>query len=185
MIATSNAVPVRRKHARNGDARPSRFALSSGADPVLDDLLKSATALSLEMATSQVKHLAKAGGISASRASRWRVHGEGNPLFDLTGLVYRLGAMGQHPGAVAAHVLTTLYHSLMPISDTDLVRRFWNLMDREGDAECRENKAQGRLAGGGSLEDLERATLEEAGVQQELAATIRELRRRGIDPRQD
>lgn len=150
---------------------------------MLDDLLAGATALSLETCASGIKHLAKAGGISGSRASRWRTEGKGNPLYDLTSVVYRLGVMGQHPGAIVAHVLTTMRQALMPVSNDELVRRFWDLMEREDDAECAENKAAARLANGGTLEDVERASLEESAIQQELAATIRELRRRGVDPR--
>lgn len=150
---------------------------------MLDDLLAGATALSLDMSTTQNKRLARAGGISASRASRWRTEGRGNPLWDVTSLVYRLGAFGEHPGAVVAHLLTTMRQAMMPLSDADLVRRFWTLMEEEDDAECAENKASARLANGGTMEDLERASLEEATLQQELAATIRELRRRRIDPR--
>lgn len=175
-------VPAGRKHGKTKPVIPPRFGKVS-ADPVLDDLLAAATAVSLDLATSQVKHLARAGAISPQSASRWRIEGKGNPLFDLTKLIYRLMQMGQHAGVIVAHAMTTLAHSLMPVSDADLVARFWRLMEEEAAKEGRENSAQNTLARTGDLEELERATLDEAGTQVELAATARELRRRRIDPR--
>jgi hypothetical protein len=153
------------------------------ADPRLDDALAAATAISLDLSVSGLKHLERAGEVSKTRASRWTKEGKGNPLFDVTRIVYLLMKSGQHAGVIAAHVLTTLAQGLMPIADAELVRRFWMLMGSESDVEGKENRLQATFSVTGDLEGLERATLDEAGVAHELAATIRELRRRNIDPR--
>ena len=182
MIAPKGASQHGGTHGKRPPVFPVRFGKVS--DPILDDLLASATAMSLELATSQVKHLAVAGAISVQSASRWRIEGKGNPLFDLTRIVYRLMQMGQHAGALVAHTMSALSHALMPISDADLVARFWSLMDDEAVKEGRENQAQNGFARSGDLKALERATMDEAGTQVELAACARELRRRRIDPRE-
>lgn len=165
----------------NGRSHATRRAMVANAS--LDDCLATATALSLDLSVTGLKHLQNAGGISKSRASRWRSEGRGNPLFDVTALIYRLTATGQSAGAIVAHAFTTLHQALMPISDAELVRRFWLLMGEESEAEGRENLKQATFGYSGDLEGLERAALEEAGTQHELSAVCRELRRRGIDPR--
>lgn len=172
----------RRRHGQKRRILPPDAGKPSG-DPVLDDLLAGATAVSLSMATSGIKQLALAGAISDRSASRWRVEGRGNPVFDLTGIVYWLARLGQHAGVLIAHLNATLAHGLMPISPDELVTRFWDLMGAESEAEGRENRASSMFARSGDLYELERATLDEAGVQHELAAVCRELRRRKIDPR--
>lgn len=174
MIATNMQVPAVRSRATHAPMV---------ADPYLADALASATALSLDLSTTGLKHLERAGGISKSRASRWSREGRGNPLFDVTMVTYRLMQAGQHAGAIAAHVLTTLAQSLMPQSPAELVARFFTLMREESQREGRENEAQAAYAETGDLEALERATLAEAGIQHKLGAVCRELRRRKIDPR--
>lgn len=164
-------------------ARTHAMQTRNVADVYLDDALASATALSLDLSTSCLKHLERAGGISKTRASRWTKEGKGNPLFDVTKVVYGLMKAGQHAGTIAAHILTTIAQSLMPVSDAELVDRFWKLMGTESDVEGRENRIQSTFAVTGDLDGLERATLDEAGVAHELAAVCRELRRRRIDPR--
>ena len=161
----------------------ARTASKCARDPYLEDCLASATAVSLDLSVSGLKHLAKAGGISRSRASRWRSEGKGNPLFEVTSLVFKLMAAGQHAGVLAAHILTTLHQAVMPLTEEELIDRFWLLMGLESEAEGRENHEQAMFAFSGDLEGLEKAALDEAGLQHELAATIRELRRRKIDPR--
>lgn len=148
-----------------------------------EDVLAAAVATAWDLATSQLKHLAKAGGISISRASRWSRDGRGNPLWDVTTAIYRLVEAGQHPGMIVAHIHTTLSQALMPTTDEALVERFWKLMEEESELEGSENRAQATYARTGDIAALEGATLREAGIQQDLAAVCRELRRRGIDPR--
>lgn len=164
--------------------RPSHATIRAMvADPGLDDSLAAATALSLDLSATCLKHIERGGRISKSRASRWTREGRGSPLYDVTTLIYHLTAAGQSAGAIVAHAFTTLHHALMPIEDATLVRRFWELMGSESEKEGVENRAQSTFAVTGDLDGLERATLAEAAEQQELAAVCRELRRRGIDPR--
>ena len=153
------------------------------ADPTLDDALAAATALSLSLSTTALKQLESVGGVSKTRASRWTREGTGNPLHDVTRIVYLLSHIGQRAGVIAAHILTTLAQSLMPLSPSELVARFYMLMRDESRKEGQENEAQAGFAETGDLGAIERATLEEAGAQHELGAVCRELRRRKIDPR--
>lgn len=182
MTMPNGATKNGRNHGNGRVSVPVRFGRVSD-DPVLDDLLASATALSLELSASGVKQLASAGAISGQSASRWRIEGRGNPLFDVTKVIYRLMQMGQHAGTIVAHALTTLQHGLMPTDPAELVARFWELMSHEAEAEGAENRVQNTFARSGDLLALERATLDEMGTQAELAAVCRELRRRRIDPR--
>src|SRR5687767_2487329 len=137
--------PATRKHAT-----PRAMV----ADPFLDDSLAAACAMTLDLSVTCLPHLERAGTISKSRASRWVKEGRGNPLFDVTRIVYHLMKSGQHAGAIAAHILTTLSQSLMPISDADLVSRFWSLMGKESDVEGTENRQQATYAMTGDLEGL-------------------------------
>lgn len=168
-------------HAQNDRIFPS--AVGKSSDLVLEQLQADASAVALDLSVNQVKHLAKAGGVSPSQASRWHTHGRGNPVFDITTMIYRLTQMRQNPGVLIAHAQATLHHSLMPINDAELVERFFTLTEKECEAEGGENKTQAMFARTGDLEELERATIREAGIQTELAAVCRELRRRRIDPR--
>lgn len=167
------------------EARPSKHATSARvvADPILDDLLAEATGMALTLSTTGLKHIERAGGISKARASRWTREGRGNPLYDITVILYRLTVAGQSAGAIVSHAIATLHHGLMPTNDAALVERFWKLMGVESVKEGCENGAQSEFGRSGDLAELERATLDEAGIQQELAAVCRELRRRKIDPR--
>lgn len=182
MIRPNNAVLDQPAHAKNGASRSPRYGRPSG-DEVLSDLLATSTALSLDLASTGLKQLAIAGKVSPSRASRWRKTGRGNPVYDVTQVIYWLTHMGQNSGAIVSHAQTTLHHALLPVSDDDLVERFWRLMGTESEAEGRENRATSMFGATGDLETIERAMLDEAGIQTELAAVCRELRRREIDPR--
>lgn len=153
------------------------------ADPVLNDHLAAGVGLALDLCTTQVKQLAKAAGISPQRASAWRTEGKGNPVFEITSVVYHLTRMGQHPGALIGQIHTAMYQGMLGTSDVDLVRRFWTLMEQESVKEGRENAAAATFANTGDLERLERTKMDEAATEFELAALSRELRRRNIDPR--
>lgn len=154
----------------------------SVSDPRLSDLNAATTADALELAGG-IKQLALAGGITGKRASAWRKEGRGNPLFEVTEMVGKLAALHAHPGAVVAHVYMALHHGLMSDTNESLARRFWQLMRMEAEAEGRENAASQTFAQTGDLATLRRTMLDEAGRQQELAATTLELERRGVDPR--
>lgn len=183
MIATAHAMPPATPEHENPRASVNRrFGALSVCDPRLSDMHAATTAEALELA-SGIKQLALAGGISGKRASAWRIEGKGNPLYDVTRVVEGLAALNQHPGAIVAHVYMSLHHGLMSATDADLVRRFWSLMEREAEKEGRENGASQMYGRTGDLAGLRRAMLDEAGVQQEIAAVTLELERRGIDPR--
>lgn len=183
MIATAHAtVAPAEEHANPRAISARRFGAYAVSDPRLSDLHASTTADALDLAGG-IKQLALAGGISGSRASAWRKEGKGNPLYDVTELVGKLAALNQHPGAIVAHLYAALHFGLMSATDADLVRRFWSLMEREAEKEGRENGVSQTYARSGDLAGLRRAMLEEAGVQQELAALTLELERRDIDPR--
>lgn len=169
-------------HGKSAPVRPRAAGISSEA--VLEDLLAGATATALQLSSTGVKQLARAGGISSQSASRWRLEGRGNPAHEYSRIVYHLSAMGQRAGALVALAMTALRHGQMPLSDDDLVRRFWDLMESENAIEGRGNQVQSTFAVRGNLEALERAATEIGAVATELAACCRELRRRRIDPRQ-
>jgi hypothetical protein len=172
-----------REHGGFGAMIPSGCGTSSGRDPLAEDHLAAATALALDMATTQVKQLAHAGAISPQRASAWRTEGKGNPVYDLSLVVYHLTLMGEHPGAILAQVHTAMLQALLGISDAELVRRFWKALDQECHKEGAENAATAAFARTGDLRGLARAMRGEAGLQHEIAAYAEELDRRGIDPR--
>lgn len=181
--AANGMASLTERHARNAPSFHRACGTSSG-DPVLDDALLAATALCADLATADVAELARAGEFSPQWASEIRNHGgKGSFLHKSTVLVYRLARRrANRAWAVVAHLKATLKAALMPTTDADLIERFWELLDAEGEAEGRENIEQGRLARTRDLDALERATLAEAAVQEELAAVIQELRRRRIDP---
>lgn len=183
MIATKHAtVPVTLDHANARAIVTRRFGMLTVSDPRLSDLHASTTATALDMAAG-IKRLALAGGISGKRASAWRKEGRGNPLYEVTELVGKLAALNEHPGAIVAHVSAALHYGFLSMTDADLVRRFWDLMRNEAEAEGRENVASQTFGHTGDLSALRRAMLDEAGRQQELAGVTLELERRGIDPR--
>lgn len=153
------------------------------ADPVLDDHLAAGVGLALDLCTSQVKQLARAAGITPQRASAWRIAGKGNPVYEISSVVYNLTRMGYHPGALIGQVHTAMYQGMLGVSDAELVRRFWSLMESENTKEGAENAASATFARTGDLESLERTKMDEAATEFEIAALSRELRRRGIDPR--
>jgi hypothetical protein len=173
-------------HAANPTHRQGGTHARSGANvarPCLDAMLAASTATAWDMSVSGLKHIERAAGISKSRASRWSREGEGNPLYDVNQIVYKLAALGQHPGAIVASVYQTLHHGMMSLSDAALVERFWKLMRLEAEAQGREDAASQTFAQTGDLGTLRRALLDEAGREQELAAVALELDQRGIDPR--
>jgi hypothetical protein len=172
-----------RRHRPHLHAKKSPVVARGAVDPRVEELQASAVALSLDLATSQRKHLAVAGGVTVSRASRWATEGRGNPLFDLTQMIVSLTAANQHPGALIAHAHMAMEAALMSVSDADLVRRFWEAMGREAEKEGAENRVSQTFARTGDLEALRRAMLDEAALQTEIAALCLEMERREIDPR--
>jgi hypothetical protein len=155
-------------------------------DPRVLDGIAGTTAVALRAASPRGKRLAAVAGVSESRVSRWRSEGRGNPAFDFALLIHALADQPHcNAGVLVALARSTLDQALMPISDADLVRRFWTLMEEESIAEGRENMRQAMFALDGNLGGLADTALREAGLTEELAAVCRELQRRRIDPRQE
>jgi hypothetical protein len=179
--ASHATLTIAPKHANPRAVVNRRFGGLSVCDPRFADLHASTTATALDMAAG-IKRLALAGGISGKRASAWRKEGRGNPLFEVTELVGKLAALNEHPGAIVAHVSAALHHGFLSMTKAQLVDRFWELMAREAEKEGRENGASQTFARTGDLSTLRRTMLEEAGVQQEIAAVALELERLGVDP---
>lgn len=157
---------------------------ATAVDPVLDDCLLSATALCAELATDDLATLAQAGGFSAAWASDLRRNGgRGSFLHRTTVLAYRLAQINSaRAWTLVSHLKATAKQAIMPISTSDLIERFWELIEAENAAEARENLAMGRMARTHDLEALKRACLAEAAIQEELAAVISEIQRRRVNP---
>jgi len=185
MIARLEGMPAPvADHAKNGRSLHKGAGKSSAPDPILEDCLLGATALCADIASHDLASLARAGGFSASWASEMkRTGGKGSFLHKTTVLAYRLAhRRASRAWMIVAHFKTTLKQALMPIASAELIARFHELIDLENECEGRENGAQGRMARTRDLEALKRFTLAEAAVQEELAAVIQEIQRRGLDP---
>lgn len=131
-----------------------------------------------------VKRAAHVLGISERLMEDWRTGADKSPIVRTGKIVATLAAHeGLTPWPLLAYLRSEAMAAMAHVSDAALVRRFWRVMEEEAEAEGRENAAQQMYARSGDLEALERATLSEATLQEELAALCRELRRREIDPR--
>lgn len=147
------------------------------------DSIADLTARTLRFAAPSCKALGIAGGVTQKRGSAWWREGRGSPLYDAFAFLYALARNPKgRPGAVVAAARSILRETMLPISDADLVQRFRDLKGEEDSAEGAENAAGSRVPWTGDLLSYERALLDEASVQEELAAVCRELRRRNVDP---
>jgi hypothetical protein len=185
MIATSTMhAGMDPSHARSEENRTRPYGAASGSDPMLDDLLAEASALSMELAGS-AKAWAGAGEWTARHARRLREAGKGSPVYDLTAILYRLARQRSARGwVIAAHIESTLIQATLPMTNDDLVRRYFDLNEEEEpNRECEENKAVTRQSEQTWNPDaLERADLSKAGTHMERRAVVRELKRRSINP---
>lgn len=172
-----NRAPTHARKEVNRAGHSRRFF-----DPMQDEQFAECTRAVFKDCASKAKKIAFAAGVSDSRARHWRTEGRGNFVYEATHFVYGLARMGQGAGVVVAHLMATIHQAMLPMTDDQIVSRFFELMREESQAEGSENEAQATVGHTGDLADLERKTLREAGLQHELAATIRELRRRGINP---
>ena len=145
---------------------------------------RTAAADALRQAAPSLKALVYAGAGSTSSASRWWTDAEGSPVLAHDLLLTRLAARpGGAPGVLISHARATLAASLMPLSDADLVARFWATMNREAVEQGAGDVCESGFYLAGDIAELERCSLREAGVLEERAAICRELRARGLDPR--
>lgn len=172
--------PIERAKSRR--MFPRSVGKVSGRCPITEDALAAATATALDLATTGIKQLASAATISPQRASAWRIEGRGNPLYDLSLVVYNLTLAGEHPGAILGQVHTAMLQGLLGISDDALVSRFWKAMEMESAKEGAENAATAMFVRTRDLKGLAKAMRDEAGLQWEIAAYAEELDKRGIDP---
>jgi hypothetical protein len=160
-------------------SKPATPRYRVARDPRRDSAIEALAAAALSEARPSLKALAAGGAVSKSRASRWCTEGKGSPVHGFFSLLDALCLNSSaSAGALVAYAHSLLAESLMPISTEDLVARFWTLMREETRAEARENEHQ--VGDRIDLAALAAATLAEAGVQHEMAATCRELIRRGI-----
>jgi hypothetical protein len=169
--------------ARHEAPRP-RFS-GPGHDRILSYHLAEGTAGALRLASPTIKRLAAAGRISPKRASAWWCEGRGNPVYDVTLLLYHLAQDERCSAeAVLAHFQVTVEQARAATWSVDqVIAEFWRLMDAEPAADG-EQKLSAQRFGRGEAEDLEAAHLREAAVQIELVALKRDLDRRRVDPRQ-
>lgn len=125
--------------------------------------------------------LARALGKNPAQGTR-AIQGDRYSAFyralELTELLSRGVDTTAAPLLAEQQVIMTQVH-LGERSTETLIRRFHELQDRELFAEAEEKRA----SRGGSLETYADRLVDEAALQLELAATIRELARRGVDPR--
>lgn len=171
-------------HARAAEDRTQPCGSLSVSDPMLDEMLAEATALSMELAGS-AKAWAGAGDWTARHARRLREGGKGSPLYDLTAILFRLTARRSTRGwVIAAHVESTLVQAMLNMTNDDLVRRYFDLNEEEEPTqECAENRAVIRQSEETWDPDaLDRADLSKAGTHMERRAVVRELKRRKINP---
>lgn len=176
---------VRKNRAPNHARKPSiRAGVSrqSMYDPMQDEHFAGNVRDVVRVCSSQAKQLAKAAGVSESRARHWRMEGRGNPIYEATVIVHGLTKAEQGAGVIVAHLMSTIHQALLPMDADKLVERFFTLMREESEAEGAENAAQSTVGHTGDLADLRLKMMRATGTQVELIAVIRELEHRRIDP---
>lgn len=172
-----------RRGPRHGNRRP-KLPLVLQQRPDMDAVLREGSAAALKDAAISLKGVQASGAGSSSTAERWWNDGEGSPVLAHSRMIYALAHRpGARAGMLVANANATLAQALMPLSDADLVQRFWDLCKQEARKEGQENECAALLAETGDLLALADADIAEAGIQAERAAVARELHRRGIDPR--
>lgn len=173
-------VNVRTPEKRTPNSRPS---VENTEDTVLAAMLAQATSMALRIAGS-AKALAAAAGVSERHARRMVARGSGNPLYDLTLVVYNLSQRKRSQVyVISAHLESVAIQGALHMDNSELVRRFFRLTEvEEVDAERDENQAVNKAARTWDPMDLEMVDLAKASLHKERAAIVRELRARGINP---
>jgi hypothetical protein len=129
------------------------------------------------------KLLAVAGGYTGRRARQVKV---GEKTATVTRFFMWLESLieaGLSVFPILAKVQTVALRALLKMDDAQLVKRFFDLLDKEAELEGNENRITATFARSGDLAGLADAAERESAVSQELAAVARELAKRGIDPR--
>lgn len=166
--------------ARNGNMR-AKFRRT---DPRRHDELSLRGARAFRRAAPSLKVTTTALGVSDTTASAWQTSGEGSPATAFYCLIDRLAQDPRaHPGALVTEAKITLLESVMPLSDHDLAKRFWQLTLDEAAVEGRLNETQQMFAANGDLSALAAAARAVADNATELAVVAGELVKRGIDLR--
>ena len=161
-------------------ARPRRIR---GVDARTEDLLRDQAKAVYRGTGLDSIALGDALGVEESTARHKRAEGTG-VAFDALLFTYNLArTQGAFASTLIARCRSVHAQALMPISDADLVDRFWTLTAIECTHEGEENNACAQFGRTGDLTGFGEALLKEAATQEELAAVCRELARRKIDPR--
>jgi hypothetical protein len=140
-----------------------------------------------EMAASAIgspKRVAFALGVSARRGRQMKGGERTSTVSRFFMLLASLPLSGLSPFPLATKVDVVAFQSLvLGMDDNALVKRFWDLMQKEAEHEGEENKVSAMFARNGDLAELAAATEKEAATAKELAAVTRELLKRNLDPR--
>lgn len=143
-------------------------------------------AATLREACPDLETLADVLEISESRASRvWNEEdGQTGPAFLFGRMMIRMARdPDARPGALVAFARSLLAQSLMPLSDADLLARFWTLMKEETAAQGAGDLVQMAFLASGDLDELAARVMAHAGRAEELAGCAVECKRRRLDPR--
>jgi hypothetical protein len=130
------------------------------------------------------KKLAYASGVSDRRARQMKVGEKTVAVSRFFVWMWSLVEAGLSPFPIAAKVQAVSIQSLViGMTDEQLVKRFFDLLQKEAELEGEENRITAMFARDGDLEGLGSAAEKEAAVALELRAVTSELIKRGIDPR--
>jgi hypothetical protein len=141
--------------------------------PTRVDVIYQEAGAALRTATGCPKKLANYAGISDELARRWFKGDPSNPL----GRAGELQESLPDPDAIAFY-----FQRLLPVSDDELIARFFRLLRESTAAEADQIRRKVALAEEHDLTGLQEASAREGDLDQRLAATIAELRERRLDP---
>jgi hypothetical protein len=146
--------------------------------PARVDVIYQEAAAALRTAAGCPKRCASYAGVSDELARRWFNGDPSNPL----GRAAELQESVPDPEAVAFFFQTRARQRLMPMSDEELIARFFSLLRESTAAEADQIRRKVALAEEHDLTGLQEASAREGDLDQRLAATIGELRERRLDP---
>jgi hypothetical protein len=130
------------------------------------------------------KKLGVALGVTPRRARQLKGGERTSAISRFFMVLASLAEAGLSPFPLATKVkIVALQSLILNMTDDQLVKRFFDLLEREADLEGTENKITAMFSRSGDLVALADATEKEASVAEELSAVARELAKRGIDPR--
>lgn len=128
----------------------------------------------------------RAADISKSTASRWTNGERRSPLHYAARITYALaGEESSRAYALAAAVLSAYKQGLMPLTADELTGRFWSLLDEIEEAISALRRSLNEAFRDGPVDVLHDPLMRVSALTGELAAVVRELKRRGVDPREE